>query len=168
MTDSDNELLIWKYLDGQASNEEKNHLLRKSEEDPGFKSYLDLLTQLEDNLNQPGVVRLSDAARQQILERAAKTGVPEKSVITGIPIFRGLKSFALLNVILLIAAILFFFLNLKHFEFGTDLKIVQDFYRTVENPALQSFFMLSIAFFGLLIFDAYLKKRSHGRSTTPV
>lgn len=168
MTDRDDELLIWKYLDGQASNEETDQLFKKSADDPAFKSYFDLLTQLEHNLNQPGMVMLSDTARQQILERTAEAGVPEKVITSSIPVFRGLKSFALLNIVVLIAAIVFFFLNLGHFEFGTDLKIVEDFYRTVENPALQFFFMLSIAIFGLLIFDAYLKTRGHGRSTTPV
>lgn len=167
MVQRDDERLIWKYIDGQASDQEISDLFYRFEKNATLRGYFDLVSQIDQNLEQSEPYKISENLKQKIIE-STTTPVLTKKFLTGSMPLGGLRPFVVLHLVLLSIGIVIFMSNLDQFEFSSHLHILQSVVQISESPIVRLFLMLSIGFFALLIFDSYLKVRNQGKLTTPV
>lgn len=166
MVQRDDERLIWKYLDGQASDLEISDLFCRFEKNATLRGYFDLVSQIDQNLVQSEPYKLSENLKQKIIKSTSAHVVAKKSLTESMPL-GGLKPFVILHLILLSTGIMIFLSNLDEFEF-TNLHVLQSVIQITESPIVRLLLLLSIGFFVLFIFDSYLKVRNQGKLTTPV
>lgn len=167
MVQRDDERLIWKYIDGQASDQETSDLLSRFEKDATLRGYFDLVRQIDQKLEKSASYTLPENLKQKIIESTATSVVTKKSLTESMPL-GGLKPFVVFHLILLSIGLVIFISNLDQFEFSTNLHVFQSVIRMTESPIVRLSLLLSIGFFVLFIFDSYLKVRNQGKLTTPV
>ncbi len=167
MVQRDDERLVWKYIDGQASDQETSDLFHQVEKNATLRRYFDLVSQIDQNLEQSEPYKVSENLKQKIIE-STSTPVLTKKILTDSMPLGGLRPFIVLHLVLLSIGIVIFMSNLDQFEFSNHLHILQSVVHISESPIVRLFLMLSIGFFVLLIFDSYLKVRNQGKLTTPV
>ena len=160
----DDEILIWKYLDGLMSESEVLEFLNRNEVDLDLKNELDWDREVDKAILDQPVFKMTSSLRSRILQEMTKPGKKASSTSW---FSSGLKYFTLFNVLIFIAGML-----LILFPFNASSQNQSEFWRTylhlLNTPIVQTIFIIGIGFFGLLWFDQWLKKQNHGKLTTPV
>lgn len=166
MVQRDDERLIWKYIDGQASDQEISDLFHRFEKDAALRGYFDFVSQIDLNLEKSEPYKLSENLKQKIIKSTSTYALSKQLPTYSMPL-GGLRPFVLLNIVLLGIGIAIFMGNPDQFEFSTNLHVLQSVQIT-ESPVVRLLLLLSMGFFVLFIFDSYLKVRNQGKLTTPV
>jgi hypothetical protein len=167
MLERNDQRMLWKYVDGLVTAEEKKYVQERLRSDEQFSRDLRSMQILDANLLQGEIVRLPEALKVQILTKTEKVG---RTQIIQTPGFdkKGLISFATFNLAILGLGILIAVFNAGWSSGTPQWSILTDFYEIIETPMIRSFFLVCTAVLGLLFLDHFLKNWGYGKTTTPV
>jgi hypothetical protein len=167
MMNQEDEILIWKYLDGKANAGEVDALLRRAGNDTELKSELDRAEKIDKIMLKDKKHVLSPALRLKILQQIS---VQEETKLISSQRWMnpGLNLFALFNISLLIIGLIYSYLIPVNIASEKIIGAWAMFFQVLKTPTIQIFLMLSTGVFVLLIFDQWLNKHGHRKLTTPV
>jgi hypothetical protein len=166
MIQEKDEILIWKYVDGLATEEEAAYLLRRAATDAEIDSELHWARETDSAMLTNAKTSLSIDLRSKII--TSNSSLPNKEKISSQGWMKpGLQFFAFFNIaVFALGIFILCFIPFKAQPGAISVLVL--FLKFLSTPIMQTALTLCIGIFFLLLLDQWLRKHNQGRLTTPV